>query len=141
MLEKREILFRGQIYYDSVRSELDKDETDWIEGYPFKANNDDWHITATNKKDKFGCKLPTLRVKTETVTQYTGIKDCEDRRIFEGDIVEYYGIHYCVRYTDFGAAFVASVKPDGGHSISGHTFKESRIIGNIFENPELLDNK
>lgn len=139
-LEQREILFRGKIFYDSVRDELDDGESNWVESYFFKHNNDDCYIIATDRKDKFGTKLPTFRIRSETVTQYTSLKDCENKRIFEGDIIKYYGINYCVRYSDWVAKFVASVRSDGGHSISGHTFEEARIIGNIFDNSELLEN-
>ena len=74
----REILFRGKRV----------DNNEWTEGYLYKIWNKVfllWGMTGDS---------PNMEeVIPETVGQYTGIKDDQDVRIFEGDIVE-------VRYDD-----------------------------------------
>lgn len=88
----------------------------------------------------------TACVDEDTVGQYTGLKDKNGVEIYEGDIV------YC--QTKFGKAkaiiefingkFVARfdsavTHPQNGHYISYYEInKRFEVIGNIYDNPELL---
>jgi hypothetical protein len=61
--------------------------------------------------------------------QYTGLKDWNDKEIYEGDIVEYRNRNYDI-YIIYG-------KFIGCNEISPEN-EEYKIIGNIYENPELM---
>lgn len=77
--------------------------------------------------------------------QYTGLKDNEDREIYEGDIVKaisfarWIGV---VKYSDENQAFIfddLDKKYRGKSTVFMNQFDDGfGILGNIYENPELL---
>jgi uncharacterized phage protein (TIGR01671 family) len=84
------------------------------------------------------------------IMQYVGLKDINGRMIFEGDIVqipdnfEIYGFNAGEKYQiyfSFGG-FRLKPKYDKKKKSKGFWLKDDKtleIIGNIFENPELLE--
>jgi len=67
--------------------------------------------------------------------QFTGLKDKNGKEIYEGDIFEF---DYPMEVLwDMGSWVVKTKK--GSSLLFGYT-TEGEIIGNIYENPELLDN-
>ena len=72
--------------------------------------------------------------------QYTGLKDKNGKEIYEGDIVEdYIGGLCAVRYDVGDAGYYPFSKPsDGGYEWDATDADTSEVIGNIYENPELL---
>ena len=77
--------------------------------------------------------------------QYTGLKDNEDREIYEGDIVK--AISFArwiggVKYSDENQAFIfddLDKKYRGKSTVFMNQFDDGfEILGNIYENPELL---
>jgi hypothetical protein len=121
----REILFRGKR----------KDNGEWVYGfyrsYIYRKKKHAWLETIDR----------IWEVKPETVGQYTGLEDINGVKIFEGDIV---------RYGDFGRIPEPDISMDkvvwenGGFIIGGEYMGlsysvEIEIIGNIHDNPELLD--
>lgn len=88
-------------------------------------------------------------VEPDTVGQFTGLTDCNGKEIYEGDILVYGGQyknvvefkHGMFGYTLMDGWFVGY----GGNT--NFTFdpldksKEHEVIGNVFDNPELIPNQ
>lgn len=140
----RETKYRGQRV----------DTKEWIYGYLIKCG-----ITGksyifpygndANESDKVGeegcLRLVTFEVIPETVGQYTGLKDRNGKEIYEGDIVEYGGPQYLeiyralIKYKD--DRYIADWIGDVSLRKDIHfwtTEREIQVIGNIYDNPELL---
>ena len=89
-------------------------------------------------------------VKPETVGQFTGLLDNNGKEIYEGDIIQSFDsngkpIRHIVEYERTEAKFVVILaerpKYDFGGDISQRWIKEfeKEVIGNIYDNPELLN--
>ena len=75
-------------------------------------------------------------VKLETIGQYTGVKDKNGKKIFEGDIVkDILGQIGQIIYKEKYSAFVVD-KWEVGYALWFD--KGIEVIGNIYDNPELL---
>ncbi len=75
------------------------------------------------------------------IMQYTGLKDKNGNEIYEGDIVEELnGERHPIVYEEY--RFDVYGFYDTGYDIAGDGFSEGsdkfKVIGNIYENPELL---
>ena len=102
-------------------------------------------------EDETVCWLATCKdTKGSVLMQYTGLKDKNRKEIYEGDIVKYKtGLAkdekniYGIGYIGFEYALFCIIFKDKTYkslSEMGDLNATLEIIGNIYENPELLNN-
>ena len=135
----REILFRGKRIFDGK----------WVNGFAYKqysaAKVETWYIRAFETD---------FLVIPETVCQYTGLTDKNGRMIFEGDIVtgtayssEWIGVIVWIdEIATFGVRYFHRTDPTAWQnssilkavSVGRQDNYAAQIIGNIYDNPELL---
>ena len=141
----REILFRGKRLQGG----------EWVEGYFFKSD--------INKKERESGKATIIftpdcdtfimvpechnsfMVVSDTVGQYTGLKDKNGKRIFEGDVAKVLqGKDKGIAYVGFeNGAFMLYPKTGNIYERTLWSYWyndwDVEVIGNIYDNPELLE--
>lgn len=139
----REILFRGQHRRKGEKVKLDGTpvESKWVYGGICQFNEDRSIIYQTEPE------FQKYSVYTDTVGQYTGLKDKNGRKIFEGDIVRLFNrngqeiMSYVVEwYSDCSMFVLDCIDFDMEFDTDFTVFygDEFEIVGNIHDNPELV---
>lgn len=136
---KRDILFRG-------KSTISKE---WVYGDLVHTSQ----LTAI--KEVNGDYFRPISVSPDTIGQYTGMKDKDGKKIFEGDIVHLkgdgfdgseVGVDYYRVITFHEGSFCLSIE-DGVHYpvhtpihdyCDSHSIVNWVVIGNVTDNPELI---
>lgn len=72
------------------------------------------------------------------VMQFTGLKDKNGKEIYEGDIFSFIGIKSIVIFENGAFIFEAKGMPEGALISDVLRLNPSEIIGNIYENPDLI---
>lgn len=134
----REILFKAKRIYDGK----------WIEGYYLR---DQYHIGGEDiifyRKDSDRFTVYTDRIDIETLCQFTGLYDKNGDKIWENDIFQYTDEAMVIQkdlieYNETHASFVRlhNAEKLGLQYlwIDEATCNHGEVIGNIFDNKELL---
>lgn len=139
----REILFRAK----AINRDPDAD-------YRTEYQNGDWVYGWLTKPPNPYCpeKLPAemrnedgicgIDVDLDTVGQYTGLKDKNGVKIFDGDIIKSTetGEIAVVEWQDEHSAFMLCVPKQNDFEYIGEVGSDiMEVIGTIYDNPELLN--
>lgn len=120
----REYLFRGKFGNEWKYGFLSIEPKGLVIKEPYKNESSNvWHIDS------------------DTVGQYTGLTDKNGTKIFEGDIVKYGDtVHNVVFEQRNGTAYFGLVYSTLETLSFGYyqDLKQIEVIGNIYDNPELL---
>lgn len=122
----REIKFRGKSIVDSK----------WFYG-SLVYFCEKYSISESGEAESF--ILPVIaEVIPETVGQFTGLKDKKGKKIYEGDVakLKHCTALYTCTWVPDTACFYWLSNVSNDYSTMHH---ESEIIGNIYENPELIN--
>lgn len=72
--------------------------------------------------------------------QFTGLKDKNGGDIYEGDIFHCSGVNYVLRLLNIGGAYtVHKITDETDERFLFHCNEQIEVIGNIYENKELLN--
>ena len=110
------------------------DNGEWVEGDLERTKYDDviWIVDVRGEK--------CYRCDSDTICQYTGLTDKNDKKIWENDIVELpdeEGYFTC-EWEEDAARFV--MNGDGlTVDFDNYWSYQTELAGNIFDNPELLE--
>ena len=69
--------------------------------------------------------------------QYTGLKDKNGVEIYEGDILSYFGFEYEVTFEESAFGWSEDGQFYAFAEMAIDEIEKTKIIGNIYENPEL----
>lgn len=117
------------------------DTGEWVEGFLVPFADDDKHRSWTIKKVD-DIKKPsisqTVKVDPSTICQCTGLVDKNGKLIFENDIVKDNVIYGVVKWDDTNAGYFIDDR-DTGYQDYSEWWHEVEAVGNVFDNPELLE--
>lgn len=134
----RTIKFRGKVKKTRAEISIGKkpDDGTWVVG--------DLHYYNTGIPHIHYDMAHRISVDVETIGQHTGLHDMNGKDIYEGDIVKCGNFVYQVVYEGKRfASFALHRKEDMFLHYFGEAMeaKDCEVIGNIHDNPELLNQK
>ena len=115
----------------------------WTDGFHILGETTCFDLIGQQLKERNPEKSTLSMLNDIEITEYTGLKDKKGKDIYEGDIVKYDGYYVGDYWTEKGQD---EVKYDDGCYFGGNGeldigaiyIKNIEIIGNIYENKDLL---
>ncbi|EFR8856883.1 hypothetical protein H0279_002996 [Listeria monocytogenes] len=142
----REIEFRGKAIHPNS---LEQIVGSWAYGGIFENKIITRNLDMNSHYHGF---ISEIEIDLKTIGQYTGLKDKNGKKIFEGDIVEIIGdegyeFTSVVEYFGESGYPAFDMRTPEDYYFESNTFSEIimsssyelEVIGNIHENPELLE--
>lgn len=139
----REILFKAKRI----------DNGEWIEGHYTECRGETFIGIDTSSMFEIFCP-PVIRwfkVSSETLCQFTGLYDKNGNKIWENDIVNHNGEYATVKFGTYCSSFDCESYNLGFYvdfpeetfyrKELGYWRRKAEIAGNVFDNPELLQEK
>ena len=127
----REIKFRAKIVMDIEPFAMKKGH--WVEGHYYEDLQDgEWCSWIKDCND-----IIHYKVDKNTLGQFTGVLDKNGKEIWEHDIVDWDGVKMLVEFIDGGFCMHENYEDATLHDLFFER-NEINVIGNRFDNPELL---
>lgn len=138
----REVLFRGKaINRDESYHRTEYQNGEWVYGLVTKLYDEQFKNLPAEMTNTNG--ISGIEIDYKTIGQYTGMLDKNGTKIFEGDIIDFFGrsdgdgygvVKYDAYETEFGFEY------DNIYRSLGKNFypENIEVVGNIYDNPELL---
>lgn len=125
----RDIIFRGKRISDG----------EWVEGYLGVDVGGAPVIEYCGTDEYVGDYVEEQFVNPESIGEFTGLTDKNGVKIFEGDICWFYGGDYYSGIWEQNAivAITDMTDDEQTHYLKNAEYYE--VIGNIYDNPELLE--
>ena len=120
----REIKFRGK----SILTD------EWFYGDLVHSADKKRTAILVNDKDSYD----ECEVAPETIGQFTSLYDCDGKEIFEGDILDFNGLTVEVRFVRGAFALLVNGNLDDELYGDCRTDLFAKVIGNVYENPDIL---
>lgn len=134
----REILFKAK--------RIDSYKGDWVQGYLVRygfTGQEKYYIVPDYASDLYG-----IAIDPRTICQYTGLTDKNGNKIWENDIVGYldtystdngYAEADCIGQVVWDNETLSFQVTERLSAESYEVLEECAVIGNIFDNKELLE--
>ena len=121
----REIEFRGKRV----------DNGEWVYGLfaRCKVGNLIWPCIQRERENDSGDYIEAIIVNGETLGQYTGLKDNNGNKIFEGDIIRFIKENCLVIFVENDCAFRIEVDGRISTALRKAHSKDYEVIGNIHD--------
>ena len=129
-----------------------KDNGEWVEGSLIITEGSVAYIIRSKSKafipkgKNIICSAECYEINPDTLCQYTGLTDKNGKKIWENDIVEerHRGVitmRYHVLWDFKETSWMFETKSSARYGIYAINQRKFEVVGNIFDNPDLLEVK